>query len=95
MTAYAIGQLTIHDSSWTQEYNQRIAPLLQRHGATVLAKGQPQQLEGSAALPTVLINIAFESLDAAKGWYHDPENQALVELRNTGSSFELLLIEAA
>ncbi|NRB36906.1 MAG: DUF1330 domain-containing protein [Pseudomonadales bacterium] len=94
MTAYAIGQLTIHDSSWAEEYNQRIVPLLQRHGAQVLAKGQPQRLEGTAALPHVLINIAFPSADAARGWYNDAENQELVQLRNTGSSFELLLLDA-
>ena len=43
MTAYAIGQLTIHDNHWAEQYNQRIVPLLQRYGA----KGGPQRIEGS------------------------------------------------
>ena len=42
----------------------------------------------------MLINIAFDSVEAAKGWYEDPENQALVKLRNSGSHFELLLLDA-
>lgn len=93
MTAYAIGQLTIHHTDWLEEYSAKIGPLLSRHGGRVLAKGQPSQLEGRAKLPNILITIEFPDSQAAKSWYQDPDNQALVRLRQSGSDFELLLID--
>jgi len=93
MTAYAVGELTVHNKDWMEEYTQKIGPLLKKHGGDVVAKGQPLRLEGSRELPNVSICIAFPSGDAARGWYNDPENQALVTLRQTGADFELLLVE--
>lgn len=94
MTAYALGQLTIHNKDWMQEYTARIGPVLKKHGGEVLAKGQPTKLEGQADVPHVAICIAFPSMDAATAWYNDPDNQQLVALRQQGSNFELLLVDA-
>ena len=93
MTAYAIGQLTIHNTDWMQEYTDKIGAVIQKHGGRVVAKGQPHQLEGQADVPNVLISIEFPDSQAAKAWYQDPSNQQLVNLRQSGSSFELLLVD--
>jgi len=93
MAAYAIGQLTIHNTDWMQEYTEKIGAVIQQHGGRVVAKGQPQQLEGTAALPNVLISIEFPDSQAAYAWYQDPANQQLVNLRQSGSNFELLLVD--
>ena len=93
MTAYAIGQLTVHNSDWLEEYGSKIGGVIQRHGGQVIAKAKPEQLEGEATLPDALVTIAFPSMDDARGWYNDPDNQYLVELRQTGANFELLLID--
>ncbi|SMF30074.1 Uncharacterized conserved protein, DUF1330 family [Alteromonadaceae bacterium Bs31] len=94
MTAYAMGELTIHNKDWMEEYTHKIGPLLKKHGGEVVAKGQPSLLEGKRPLPHVAICIAFPNSDAAKGWYNDPENQALVKLRQSGADFELRLVES-
>ncbi len=93
MTAFAIGQLTIHNTDWMEEYTGKISSIIQRHQGKVVAKGQPEALEGNTELPSVLICIEFPDQQHAKAWYHDPENQVLVTLRQTGSTFELLLVE--
>ncbi len=93
MSAYAIGQLTIINTDWMEEYTSRIAPLLSKYEGKIIAKGQPTQLEGTAETPNVLVTIEFPDRIAANNWYNDAENQQLVTLRQTGSHFELLLVD--
>ncbi len=93
MPAYAIGQLFIKNKDWLEEYSSKIGPLLKKHQGHVIAKGKPSQLEGKAELPQVLITIEFPNLRLAHAWYDDPANQSLVKLRQTGSHFELLLVD--
>ena len=95
MSAYAIGQLTIHNRDWMPEYTQKIGPLFEKHGGKIIAKSTPEALEGETLLPHVSLIIEFPSTEAAKAWYNDPENQTLVALRQTGSEFNLQLIESA
>lgn len=92
MTAYAIGQLTIHNKDWMKEYTSKIGQLFAKYEGCVIAKGEPAQLEGKAPLPNLLITIEFPNREKAEGWYNDPENQQLIKLRQTGSDFELLLV---
>lgn len=94
MTAYAIGQLTITNKDWMEEYTSKIGRVISKHGGVVITKGQPEQLEGKSNVPQVSIVIEFPNKTDAKSWYNDPDNQELVKLRNTGSSFELLLVES-
>lgn len=93
MTAYAVGQLTVHNNDWVDEYSSKIGGVIKKHQGQVLAKAKPEQLEGKAVLPDALVTIAFPTMDHAKAWYNDPETQYLVELRQTGANFELLLVE--
>lgn len=92
MTAYAFGQLKLHNKDWMEEYTRRIAPLFKQYNAEVVAKGPATLLEGKGSLPDVAICIAFPNADAAQRWYDDPETQELVTLRQTGSEFELMLV---
>ncbi len=93
MPAYAIGQLFIKNKDWLEEYTSKIGPLFEKHQGRIIAKGKPSQLEGQAELPQVLITIEFPNLTLAQAWYNDPDNQSLVKLRQTGSHFELLLVD--
>ncbi|MCG8383667.1 MAG: DUF1330 domain-containing protein [Gammaproteobacteria bacterium] len=95
MSVYAIGQLTIHNRDWMPEYTQKIGALFEKHGGKIIAKSAPEALEGDAELPNISLIIEFPSTEAAKAWYDDPENQKLVALRQTGSDFNLQLIESA
>lgn len=93
MTAYALGQLTIHSNDWLEEYSSKIVPLIEKHGGERLAKGTPQRLEGANPLPTIAFCIAFPNTAAAHNWYNDPDNKALIALRNSGSSLDMLVVE--
>lgn len=93
MTAYASGQLTIHNTDWLEEYSSKISTVIQKHGGKVIARSTPVRLEGSSDVANVGIIIEFPDTEQANNWYQDPDNQTLVNLRNTGSDFELILIE--
>ncbi len=93
MTVYASGQLTIQNTDWLEEYSSKISAVIQKHDGKVIARSAPVQLEGSNVMANIALIIEFPSTDKAHAWYQDPDNQALVKLRNTGSDFELILIE--
>lgn len=92
MAAYAIGSMTVNNTDWQKEYGEKMPALIQRHGGRVLARAPATQLEGSAALPTVVVMIEFPSTAQAQAWYDDPEHQPLKQLRRTGASLEMLLV---
>ena len=95
MSAYAMGYLTIHHRDWMEEYSAKIGDVIGKHSGKVIARGEPQWLEGNEQLPHIAIVIEFPDQVAAKGWYNDPDNQALVKLRQTGSQFDLVLVNGA
>jgi uncharacterized protein (DUF1330 family) len=96
MTAYVIGEVDISDASWVKEYGARIAPILARHGGKYIARGAPAgKLEGSRALPHVVVVLEFPSLEKATAWYADPDYQPLIRLREPGSKAEIMVVEGS
>ena len=92
MAAYAIGSLTVHDTSWQQEYGARMPALIQRHGGKLLARSAAQVLEGASRLPGTTVMIEFPTLAAAQAWYDDPAHAPLKQLRQSGSDFDMVLL---
>ncbi len=94
MAAYLIFEIDISDPSWGAEYGDKVKPLVAKHGGKVIIRStEPIRIEGSRALPSVVVVLEFPSRDAAQGWYDDPEYKPLIGLRNTGSSAEGLLVD--
>lgn len=95
MSAYAVGFLTVRNKNWQEEYGPKQAALLQKHQGKVLAApgSAMEVMEGSVKLPSAIILIEFPSMQAAKGWYNDPDHAALIKLRQTGADFDLTLVE--
>ena len=94
MAAYAIGSLTIRDSSWVAEYLPKTLALVEKHGGRYLARGRPTAvLEGDAAPPSAVVVLEFPSIEAAKAWYDDPDYAPLIRLRQSGATLEFILVE--
>jgi len=66
--------------------------LIQKHGGKVLAKAPVQSLEGQSILPGTIVMIEFPSQQQALAWNDDPEHTPLKQLRQGGSSFDLMLL---
>lgn len=94
MAAYAIGRLNMRNPSWVQEYGPKTAALVQKHGGKYLVRGGAmERLEGSGALPSVMVVLEFPSMEQAKAWYNDPEYAPLIVLRQSGSDLDFVLVE--
>ena len=97
MPAYAIGTLTVSDPSWVAEYGPKVAALIEKHGGryTVRGNAKIERLEGSGATPDAIVVLEFPSMAQAKAWYHDPEYEPLIKLRQSGSTLDFFLVEGA
>ena len=92
MTAYAVFEVTITNSSFLEKYMDPTAKLVAKHGGQYLALGSPEKIEGERKPPSALVILEFPSIESAKAWHEDPEYQPLIKLRQTGSLSEALLV---
>ena len=79
--AYAIFTECVIDPERYAEYKAQAREPSLKHGAKTLAiSDNPEVLEGEWHGPRTII-VEFESLAAAQAWYHSPEYQAVIPLR--------------
>ncbi|SPF77482.1 DUF1330 domain-containing protein [Pseudoprimorskyibacter insulae] len=89
---YIIGHITVHDPEDYKEYIARDTPILERLGAKFIVRGgQSETVEGDTQDRHVVIE--FESYEAAKRAYHDPEYQIVAEIRRRSATSTILLVE--
>lgn len=89
---YIIGHITVTDPEGYPEYVRRDTPILQSHGARFVVRGGQQEvLEGDAGQRTVVIE--FDSFEAAKAAYDDPEYQEVAEIRRRCADSTILVVE--
>jgi uncharacterized protein (DUF1330 family) len=93
VTAYVITEVDVEDP---QTYREKYGPLatasVERHGGTFLARGgKTEVLEGEWSDRIVVIE--FESLDAARNWYHSDDYQAAAPIRHAASRGRMIVVE--
>lgn len=83
----------ITDADTYRTYEKGFFPLLKKHGGEfVTFDDASETLEGEAALQGRMIIFKFPSEAAAKGWYNDPDYQALSEHRRAGTKLNFLTL---
>ena len=96
MVAYVVGEVTVTDDAWVDEYGAKIQHSIEQHGGRFIARGNPdKKLEGNRPLPNSLVIIEFPTLELARAWYYDPDYAPLITLRQTGSTAEITLIDGS
>ena len=81
MPAYFIAQYQVNDPALYQEYAKGAGPAVAAGGGKLLAFDVgAETIEGSPPGPQTVI-IEFESVEAAKAWYHSDDYQAVVGKR--------------
>ena len=80
--AYIIVNLQVPDfDRYFAEYIPGVLGVLAKHGGQVLvATNEPEKAEGNLEGNWHVI-LEFPSMDAAKGWYNDPDYKPLMDLR--------------
>ncbi len=85
MSVYVVNAYDIHDLETFKEYPPRVAPLLQKHGAKLLAMDtEAKALEGQPKKMNAIVE--FPSEEAVHKFYNDPEYQSFIHLRHDSTS---------
>jgi uncharacterized protein (DUF1330 family) len=93
MAAYWIGEHDITDREKFEEYLRRVVPMIERFGGRYLTRpGSHEVLEGSWR-PNRVVLIEFPDMAALKAWYHLPEYQPLITLRQEVGTDVLIAVE--
>lgn len=80
MATYAICTYDIEDAKGYEPFVPLVMPLLQKHGAEILAADfAATALEGRP--PAVQVILRFETEQAALNWYDDPEYTRIKKIR--------------
>ena len=85
MPVYVVNAYDIHDFETFKEYPPRVAQLLSKYGAKVLAmETDPEALEGIPKTMNAIVE--FSSEEAVHNFYNDPEYQSFIHLRHNATS---------
>lgn len=93
MAAYLVARLHITDVALFEEYRQLVPAVVAAHGGRYLVRGGTRSvLEGDDLAPRVVI-IEFPNMERLKAFYHSPEYQPLIEMRQRSAQSSLTAIE--
>ena len=85
MAVYVVNAYDVNDFETFNEYPPRVAPLLVKHGAKLLAMDtEAKALEGKPKTMNAIVE--FPSEEAAHKFYTDPEYQSFIHLRHNSTS---------
>jgi len=85
MPVYVVNAYDIHDFETFKEYPPKVAKLLIKFGARVLAMDTaPKALEGIPKTMNAIVE--FPSEDAVNDFYNDPAYQSIIHLRHNSTS---------
>jgi uncharacterized protein (DUF1330 family) len=82
MSTYLIVEFTVKDPDL---YREKYAPIAgqtaKEHGGEVIAAGNWEVLHADGSLTSGAL-VRFADRETAVGWYHSPEYQQLIDVRN-------------
>jgi uncharacterized protein (DUF1330 family) len=91
MSAYITVDFTPTDRESLQRYGAAVPATLAKFSGDYLAKGPAEQLLGEPEFQMQVI-LAFPSRELAAAWYHSPDYQALVPLRDAAMRSQFRLV---
>ncbi|QXT41163.1 DUF1330 domain-containing protein [Gymnodinialimonas ceratoperidinii] len=93
MSAFVVGQMTIHSRDWMEEYFSKIPDLVARHDCQFRVRGgDPARLEGDAPVPDAAFIIEFPDRAHADAFWSSTEFRTLANLRRSGSTLNAILV---
>ncbi|SPJ25070.1 DUF1330 domain-containing protein [Palleronia abyssalis] len=89
---YIIGHIEVTDPEGYPEYVQKDTPILESHGARFIVRGGQSETPEGAPMGRHVV-IEFDSYEAAKAAYNDPEYQAVADIRRRCAESTIILVE--
>ena len=89
---YIIGHITVTDPEAYKEYVARDTPMFEAAGARILVRGgEAENVEGPQYARHVVFE--FDSYQAARDFYHSPDYQEVLKIRQANADSMIVLVE--
>ncbi len=93
MTAYMIAQVDVTDLDRFKEYAALAGPITDKFGGKYLARGGELEVLENYIDGIRVVVIEFPNRQAAHDWYHSPEYQAAMKIRQEAAVGKFLIVE--
>lgn len=93
MAAYLIAFATVKDAAKLQQYSAAAGPTIGPAGGSIVARGKVVDTLVGNLSPDAALILKFDTASAARAWYHSPEYQKLIPVRDEGMTPNFILID--
>ena len=93
MPAYLYGNVEITDPALYEEYRRDVPALIAAHGGRYLVRGGAVSVLEGQGVPHRQVVLEFPTMAQLQAFYHSPEYQRLVAIRQRASTGTLFAIE--
>jgi uncharacterized protein (DUF1330 family) len=91
MPAYVMANIQVNDPQAYSEYTAKVPGTVDKYGGHFIVRGGEPQVKEGSPLPRVVV-IEFPSVEQANTWYHSPEYQAILPIRQRTARTSFLVI---
>lgn len=95
MAAYIYANVQITDPAIYETYRKDVPAVLAAHGGRFLVRGGAVSVLEGDGVPQRQVILEFPDMAHLQGFYHSPEYQRLVAIRQSASTGTLFAIEGA
>ncbi|MGV3727012.1 DUF1330 domain-containing protein [Hydrogenophaga sp.] len=93
MAAYIYGNIEITRPELYEEYRREVPALIAAHGGRYLVRGGAVSVLEGSGVPQRQVILEFPDMAHLQAFYHSPEYQRLVAIRQRAASGTLFAIE--
>ena len=93
MAAYIYGNIEVTDPQLYEEYRRDVPALIAAHGGRYLVRGGAVTVLEGGGSPQRQVILEFPDMAHLQAFYHSPEYQRLVAIRQRAATGTLVAIE--
>lgn len=95
MAAYVIGEIEVTDPALYEEYRKQVLAVVTKYGGRFVVRGGKVDAKEGGWNPKRIVVLEFPSMAQAQKWYHSPDYEPLIKLRQRASKGKLIIVEGA
>lgn len=92
MRSIIVNELKVTDPVRYRIYQDQVPATLAPFDGKYVSRGIPEAMQGEAPSPRVVV-LEFPSREKAMGWFHSPEFQRILAIRNESSTSRVYFLE--
>lgn len=93
MPAYIVADVDIHDPATYEGYRPLAGAAVEKYGGRFLARGGSATPAEGGWAPRRLVIVEFPSMEKLKAFYHSPEYQKALAIRQKAARSRLIFVE--